>query len=197
MENEENKVYINLKKVPLESERAERRQIRRRRFLIFLLAFFCLLAGLFFGFVMARPFSQSSNRQPGVTANVYSEIQTLIKKRWLYSDNYEDIDTELENKALHGMTDFEEDIFTSYMSKEEMDAFADSINRGYVGDFRQFFRWGYARNVEITMIPYGNPDNDANAGDLAGHNQIYLRGEAYIGWAILQPLAFARIVAAA
>ena len=133
MENEENKVYINLKKIPLESERAERRQIRRRRFLIFLLAFFCLLAGLFFGFVMARPFSQSSNRQPGVTANVYSEIQTLIKKRWLYSDNYEDIDTELENKALHGMTDFEEDIFTSYMSKEEMDAFADSINRGYVG----------------------------------------------------------------
>ena len=72
-----------------------------------------------------------------------------------------------------------------------------SLNRGYVGDFRQFFRWGYARNVEITMIPYGNPDNDANAGDLAGHNQIYLRGEAYIGWAILQPLAFARIVAAA
>ena len=71
-----------------------------------------------------------------------------------------------------------------------------SLNRAYVGDFQHYFRWGYARNVEITMIPYGNPDNDADAGDLAGHNQVFLRGEAYIGWAILLPAAFAKIVAA-
>ena len=69
-------------------------------------------------------------------------------------------------------------------------------NQAYVGNFREYFRWGYAKNVEIRVIPYGNPDNDANAGDLAGHNQVYLRGEAYIGWAILVPGAFARIVAA-
>lgn len=67
---------------------------------------------------------------------------------------------------------------------------------GYVGDW-EAFRWGYARDIEIKVIEYGNPDNDANAGDLAGHNQVYLRGEAYIGWGILSNQAFARIVTAA
>ena len=68
-----------------------------------------------------------------------------------------------------------------------------NANRAYVGNFRDYFRWGYARALEINVIPYGNPDNDATAGDLAGHNQVYLRGEAYIGWAVLLPEAFARI----
>ena len=67
---------------------------------------------------------------------------------------------------------------------------------GYVGNFRDFFRWGYARQIPIEVIQYGNPDNDATAGDLKGHNQVYLRGEAYIGWGVLVPAAFSRIIAA-
>ena len=39
------------------------------------------------------------------------------------------------------------------------------------------------------MIEYGNPDN-SDLGDLKGHNQIYLRGEAYVGWGIIDPAAF-------
>lgn len=64
---------------------------------------------------------------------------------------------------------------------------------GYIGDW-EAFRWGYARDIEMTVIEYGNPDNDAQAGDLAGHNQVYLRGEAFIGWGILDSNAFVRIV---
>ena len=71
-----------------------------------------------------------------------------------------------------------------------------NLNRAYVGNFRDYFRWSYAKNVEIRVIPYGNPDNDVSAGDLAGHNQVYLRGEAYIGWVILVPATFARVLAA-
>lgn len=67
-------------------------------------------------------------------------------------------------------------------------------DRAIVGNFRDYFRWGYARNIMLDVIEYGNPDNDTTAGDLKGHNQIYLRGEAYIGWGILVPNAFARIV---
>lgn len=62
-----------------------------------------------------------------------------------------------------------------------------------LGNFEDYFRWGYARDIEIEVIEYGNPDNDATAGDLKGHNQVYLRGECYIGWGILVPAAFARI----
>ena len=72
-----------------------------------------------------------------------------------------------------------------------------NLNRAYIGNFRDYFRWGYARDIFIKVIEYGNPDNDTEAGDLQGHNQVYLRGEAYVGWGILVPAAFARIVASA
>lgn len=72
---------------------------------------------------------------------------------------------------------------------------ANSNNdRAIVGNFADYFRWGYSRNIAVEMIEYGNPDN-SDDGDLKGHNQVYLRGEAYVGWGILVPAAFARIEA--
>lgn len=68
-----------------------------------------------------------------------------------------------------------------------------SHDRALVGDFVNCFKWGYAKEIPIEVIRYGNPDNDSQLGDLKGHNQIYLRGEAYIGWGILDPAAFAHI----
>lgn len=66
----------------------------------------------------------------------------------------------------------------------------------YVGDFQNFFRWGYAKDIPLEVIEFGNPDNDADAGDLKGHNQVYLRAEAYIGWVVLDGKAFAKIAKA-
>lgn len=74
-------------------------------------------------------------------------------------------------------------------------SFNSAADRAILGNFRDFFRWGYAAEMPIEVIEYGNPDNDTTAGDLKGHNQVYLRGEAYIGWAILDPTAFARVIA--
>ncbi|MBR1470686.1 MAG: phage major capsid protein [Lachnospiraceae bacterium] len=72
---------------------------------------------------------------------------------------------------------------------------ATETDQAIAGNFRDYFRWGFAKEIPIEVIEYGNPDNDTEAGDLKGHNQVYLRGEAYIGWAILKPEAFARVVA--
>lgn len=66
--------------------------------------------------------------------------------------------------------------------------------RAYIGDFSAF-RWGYAKEIPMEVIEYGNPDNDAVAGDLKGHNQVYIRCELFIGWGILDAAAFARIIA--
>ena len=63
--------------------------------------------------------------------------------------------------------------------------------KALVGDFENAFKWGFAKEVPIDIIRHGNPDNDETLGDLKGHNQIYLRGEAYIGWGILDPKSFA------
>lgn len=72
-----------------------------------------------------------------------------------------------------------------------------SLDRALVGDFTNAFRWGYAKEIPVEVIQYGNPDNDTSLGDLKGHNQVYLRAEAYIGWGILDPAAFAFIKAGA
>lgn len=61
----------------------------------------------------------------------------------------------------------------------------------YAGDFKNAFKWGYADQVALEVIEYGDPDNSGH--DLKGYNQVYLRTEAWIGWAILDGAAFARI----
>lgn len=72
-----------------------------------------------------------------------------------------------------------------------------SLDRALVGDFESCFKWGYAKQIPVEIIRYGNPDNDTTLGDLKGHNQIYLRAEAYIGWGILSSAAFAWVKAGA
>ena len=72
-------------------------------------------------------------------------------------------------------------------------SFNSGDDRAIVGNFADFFKWGFSRDVTIEVIEYGDPDNSGS--DLKGHNQVYLRGEAYIGWGILVPNAFARIAA--
>ncbi len=68
--------------------------------------------------------------------------------------------------------------------------------RAYVGDFENYFKWGIAKELPLEVIQYGNPDNDPDAGDLKGHNQVYIRGEAYIGWGIMDDSAFGLIATA-
>lgn len=75
-------------------------------------------------------------------------------------------------------------------------SFNNSDDRAIVGDFANAFKWGFAKELPLKVIEYGNPDNDANLGDLQGHNQVYLRSEAYIGWAIMDSAAFALVSAA-
>ena len=74
-------------------------------------------------------------------------------------------------------------------------SFNNSDDLALVGDFQNMFRWGYAKEMPIEVIQYGNPDNDAQLGDLKGHNQVYVRIEAYLGWGILDANAFAMIKA--
>ena len=74
-------------------------------------------------------------------------------------------------------------------------SFNSSLDRALVGDFSAF-KWGFAKELPLEVIEYGNPDNNSTLGDLKGHNQVYIRSEAYIGWGILDANAFALVAAA-
>lgn len=71
---------------------------------------------------------------------------------------------------------------------------ATNNEQAYVGDFQGGFKWGYAKDIPLRVIEYGDPDN--SGFDLQGYNQVYLRAEAYLGWGVLAPEAFARITEA-
>ena len=61
-------------------------------------------------------------------------------------------------------------------------------DKAIVGDFENAFRWGIAKELPIETIEFGDPDGQ---GDLKRNNQIVLRSEAFIGWAIMDANAFA------
>lgn len=66
-----------------------------------------------------------------------------------------------------------------------------SKDRAIVGDFAGNFKWGLAKQIPMEVIQYGDPDNSGK--DLRGYNQVYIRCETYLGWAIMDGNAFARI----
>lgn len=64
-------------------------------------------------------------------------------------------------------------------------------DQAIVGDFQSMFKWGYAENIPLEVIQYGDPDQTGR--DLKAFNEVCLRAEAFIGWGILDDKAFARI----
>ncbi|MBQ8559054.1 MAG: phage major capsid protein [Tyzzerella sp.] len=68
------------------------------------------------------------------------------------------------------------------------------VDKGIVGDFANMFKWGYAKEIPLEIIKYGDPDSSGK--DLKAYNQIYIRAEVYLGWGILDGNSFARITTA-
>lgn len=79
------------------------------------------------------------------------------------------------------------------LAVEVNDTVEDSV--AYLGDFANAFKWGFAKQVPLEVIQFGDPDNSGL--DLKGYNQVYLRAEAYVGWGILDDAAFISITEAA
>lgn len=68
---------------------------------------------------------------------------------------------------------------------------AGTKDRAIIGDFANAFKWGFAKEVPMEVVKYGDPDNSGQ--DLRGANQVYIRCETYVGWAIMDESAFARV----
>ena len=153
--SEENKVYVKLQKQPLESERREIRSRKRRKLLLFLLCVLLFLLGLFGGFFLGS----RSPDFPDTASGKLEEIKYYLENVWLFGDDYEDLDTYLNDKAFYGMTSFEDDPYTTYMSAEELDSFSSGINMNYVGIGIQYTM--YDGVPTVTRVFRGSPAETA------------------------------------
>lgn len=66
-------------------------------------------------------------------------------------------------------------------------SFGSSDIKAIVGDFANAFKYGYAEDIPLEIIEFGDPDGK---GDLKRTNQIVLRSEVYVGWGILDASSF-------
>lgn len=57
---------------------------------------------------------------------------------------------------------------------------ADNKVRAILGNFQSGIRWGVQKSFPFRVLEYGDPDNTGR--DLAGHNEVLLRGEVVYGW---------------
>jgi len=89
--------------------------------------------------------------------------------------------------SFYGMTS---DVNATVSTKKQADTTTVHV---YAGDFQNAFKWGYAANIPLEIIEYGDPDGRGR--DLKQYNEVCLRSEAYIGWGILDPDSFARVKA--
>ena len=128
--NKDDRVYFDLERKPLKSEREEMRRRRISAVIRFFSYLLVLLVGLGAGFFLSRFVRTNSKTDSNA---IISEIKYVMQKNWLYGSEYEDLDNELQYRAIVGMTSDENDPYTSYMSREEMEEFAASINLDYVG----------------------------------------------------------------
>lgn len=72
--------------------------------------------------------------------------------------------------------------------RQELDT-EDATLKAIMGDFRAF-KWGVARQIPLELIEYGDPDGN---GDLKRTNEVAIRAESVIGFAIFDYKAFALV----
>jgi len=175
---EEKKVTIKLTKVPLESEREEIKSRRIKRVVIVLCCLIFLFLGILIGYLYKSSKTQNVVIQTdGSASSKIDEVKEMFNYSWLYKNEHEDLGTELTDKALYGMTSFENDPYTTYMSKDEVSEFAQSINMNYVGIGVQYT---YINDIAaITRVFKDSPAE--KAGLLPGDLMIKVDGKDISG----------------
>lgn len=174
--SEENKetVTVGLEKVPLKTEREEKRNKRKHTTLITGLLILFLVVGFGLGCLFVYKVHPVNKAD---ATNTMGEIEALLNRYWIYSNDYEDFNKTLEDKAFYGMTTFEEDPYTTYMSNDELNEFSTSINMDYVGIGVQY---SLNNNTAIIERVFANSPAE-RAGILAGDIIVKVDGQSIDG----------------
>lgn len=112
---------------------------RRWKVGLTILILFGFLFGWLFGSISPIPYFHSLRDgihyvTPMDSSQKIEQVLEIMSQDWFFANQIDDIETQLTDQALYGMTNnVEIDKHTSYMSSEEIASFTQSINRNFVG----------------------------------------------------------------
>ena len=136
---ETNKTVIKLERHEWPDEKQERlkrekklkKQKRLNNFKIILVLVCGLLIGAIFGYNYGNQniIIDASNDNSKIDA-----VRSIMENDWFFADQENDLATQLEDKALYGMSQFTDvDKHTTYFTAAEAESFTTSINMNYTG----------------------------------------------------------------
>lgn len=131
-------VRYKLQKQELSSERKEREELNKKRRQSIFKTISLVIVSVIFGFFLAYSFFKNIEiigilKDTNSVNEKTALLEEYMENIWLYRNDYDDLDTILSDKAYYGMTSFEEDPYTAYMSASELSSFQDGINMNFVG----------------------------------------------------------------
>lgn len=126
----DDKVVVKLKKEYLASER---RDNKYKSIIKILTVFLCIS----FCFIVLLSFKLTEYDDENKEIGSYSDKANILKKfysdDWLYGNEHANLDNEINEKMFYGMSRFDEDPYSTYMSADEMNSFSSSINQVQLG----------------------------------------------------------------
>jgi carboxyl-terminal processing protease len=131
---DDNKRSIRLKKYLWPDEIRARRSKRIKTGIVVL----AITMSFVFGFVLSSAFAPA----PVVDTNKLARLQQImdvIETNWYFGNEHSDLETDMVNDAISGMLTELGDKYTTYFTKEELEAFSNAINLGYEGIGVSFF----------------------------------------------------------
>lgn len=131
---EDNKIRIKVER-HLWPDEVKHRSDKRTKFILVVLA---LLMSFSLGFVLSSSL-KSPTVETGDSLARLQQIINVIDSNWYFGTEYDDLEEQLVTDAINGMLEKLGDPYTEYFTKEELEAFSNSINLGYEGIGVSFF----------------------------------------------------------
>lgn len=151
------KIVYELKKQDLRKEKEAK---LNRLFLIFSFVFLVVLV-FFMGYLLGYSLKRNySSQQAIVSDNTQNQISEIFNRNWLYKNDYPDLKEQLRTKALFGMSQFENDPYTTYFSPTEQEEFISSVNMNFVG-IGVAMREDENKDVYVSRIYENTPAKEA------------------------------------
>ncbi len=140
-----------------------------------LISVFVILLILFVfgtGFILGDIVGDGVNNNMSTGGGTMDAVVTILKERFYFGENSDEYQKQLYNDAINGMVSAQGDLFTEYMSAEELSMFTGSLESSFVGIGVTYNEVDH--NIFVISVVRGSPAEAA--GVLAGDFIIEIEG---------------------